>query len=151
MKRRLTHGQESAVYLSIIAALIAAAFVLVWPAVADDPDPTVVTWRGAGCSFCQQTNPTPASIPPTDLLEDATEIVIAEADYLWIEWKSGPQACIFTASPDGPSPVQYAGGGRNLYDGSAHAYIQPGHWKVMGASGKACAGYDVPECTGICN
>ena len=120
-------------------------------------EPTVLRWRTGADTLPPYSGWHVSTIQPADGVDGATLIAPTNDAFRWVEHVSGPEACIFTATPvrgEGGAfhPGDDYGGGR---DCSAHVrdahcgYIMPG-WTVFAASGGACSSFGISPCSGIC-
>ena len=133
--------------LIAVAALLAAAPLL---AQEDDQAPTIVEWRASGAPWGPYTEWKQATIHPTENAQEGTPIADAPGSFRWIRYRSGPQACFYTATMHEDGTLTDIGGGRDCaHPGSSCGYYMEG-WTIFGASGQDCTAIGVPQCEGIC-
>ena len=138
--------------LGVIASVLLIVVAVIAQEAASDDPPTILHYGGGALPNDESLGQGQATIPPGASLNDAVRIGTAPDLFNHIHWKSGPQACVFTAR-DRPlgshARLQDVGGGRTLdADAGQHtAYISEGY-SVYGVSGGSCARFGVQECTG---
>ena len=116
--------------------------------VADDNPPTVLDVTLSGFVIGPHTHSRSTVPSSADSVQNAVPVGGDDTAYRWYTLKSGTPVCIFTANKRGGT-LEDVGGGRNLYEGSAHAYIQRGYhsFAVQGT----CDNHSIPLCSGVCN
>ena len=114
----------------------------------DDPDPTELRWRTEGT--LPETWPSEyhrATIPAGDEWSDAIPVTTFTDGSVRVIYAGGPPACVW----EGPAPARKVGGGRTLAEAGDEAWFKAGWGGVVYAvSGRACPGYDIAVCSGIC-
>lgn len=157
MRERLTYA-----FWFVLIAVVGAVLLCAGPARGQTDgsrEPTIVRVRSGGSTYGPYSEWRHVTVQPVErknLLFDSTSLENDASAYWWVQWVSGPQACVFTAVPDGridrPLHPASVGGGRNCSDddGGKCGFFMPGHWWVFAASGRDCGGYGIEECTGWC-
>lgn len=115
----------------------------------DEIDFSVLSINLSGSPWGQPHIHRQSTVPSTaDSIQTAVPVGGDDTAYRWMDWKSGGPVCIFTADLGHNKLLVNVGGGRDVYDGSAHAYIKRGYhsYAVQGS----CDSHSIPLCQGVC-
>ena len=152
-------------FIPIVFAVLFVAcllFAILYPGCAEssnaqetdfEAEVTTVRVRMAGASYGPYTAWKNYELHGYDDVNLSLQLPSHWGSYRWVIYRSGPQACAFTAVDADHRPHTHRltniGGGRTIDADNNSAYFQPWPADVWIAQGP-CSEHGIPECSGIC-